>query len=995
MDFENDSFVDAFAVVYLELDDRAPPTAYFREAISSIVIKAIHSILATLSRHRGREILAPETILTKYFISCIARLCHERKHVKGICFETLFDIIGDFLTSYLSFVSRGAFSFSSGLYTQCESSELQSESCQSPLLFLLIDSLHSNSSVIDSTCALIGDKPEKSDCLLPHLNYADISAAFEELGLRLLREADFESGPVPLVMSQLLYDLRSKVRDTSIDDKNLMDYLLCLEYLSSVVVQGNKRPIANLIVRLSNWSSSTSDLDNGRGKAIERLTFLGPFLAPSLFADDDTSVAIHSFPNGESSDTEVQANQQGLRFLLDMIWAKQLTIVKNLLVPMATRSHTLSFLSDALRLNAIRGQIHFEEGLLAREGFMLNLSVVFLRLCAPVNQVQVGTLYLFSPHCRLLVEGKTRIDGSEQSLTAFTNDLSGRFENAPSFSTECFYLTAWALHLGFVSSIRKYRRRQRVISDLDRSIRKLDQTLKHAVANGYPEDHIHRLERMLKQAKQELSCQQRARFCSETILMHVNLLQSVSRYYGSLCQFLMRLAECDPVTCVSASQTTPKLFAFLPEFFVEDIADFLLFIVGHFSSAVGSVIDAQSFPALASFLLFVICHSSFIRNPYLVSKFVEILSFWNPMRSGSRNSYNDLVKVHPLANTHLVNALIQFYVNIESTGASSEFYDKFSIRFNISVIFISLWKEGFLKPRFLQEANGNPMLFTKFTNRMINDMSFLLEEALDGLKKVKELQALETDNNRSNRLTRQQQMSSANELATYERQVRSYLTLANQTVNLLFNLTTEIKEPFLRPEIVRKLAAMLDFNLVQLCGPRCKNLKVRNPESYGWEPKRLLSRIIAIYTHLDTDDDRFATSIADDERSYSPELFTATQELVARHGIQSPEKLAQFSALSEKVKRLRAEKSQAEINYGDAPAEFCDTLMNTLMSDPVMLPGSRSIVDRSTIIMHLLNSETDPFNRQPLSEADLIPCKFAHSSLPAHSPSSNSRFNYH
>lgn len=70
---------------------------------------------------------------------------------------------------------------------------------------------------------------------------------------------------------------------------------------------------------------------------------------------------------------------------------------------------------------------------------------------------------------------------------------------------------------------------------------------------------------------------------------------------------------------------------------------------------------------------------------------------------------------------------------------------------------------------------------------------------------------------------------------------------------------------------------------------------------------------------------------------------------------------------------MQAENNQAEIDYSDAPNEFCDTLMDTLMSDPVMLPSSHSVVDRRTIVMHLLNSETDPFNRQPLTEAELIP----------------------
>lgn len=45
-----------------------------------------------------------------------------------------------------------------------------------------------------------------------------------------------------------------------------------------------------------------------------------------------------------------------------------------------------------------------------------------------------------------------------------------------------------------------------------------------------------------------------------------------------------------------------------------------------------------------------------------------------------------------------------------------------------------------------------------------------------------------------------------------------------------------------------------------------------------------------------------------------------------------------------------------------------DPLMDTLMDDPVVLPSSGKVMDRSVIMRHLLNSNTDPFNRQPLSE---------------------------
>lgn len=49
--------------------------------------------------------------------------------------------------------------------------------------------------------------------------------------------------------------------------------------------------------------------------------------------------------------------------------------------------------------------------------------------------------------------------------------------------------------------------------------------------------------------------------------------------------------------------------------------------------------------------------------------------------------------------------------------------------------------------------------------------------------------------------------------------------------------------------------------------------------------------------------------------------------------------------------------------------------MDTLMEDPVKLP-SGIVMDKAVIIRHLLNSATDPFSRQPLSEDMLTPSKY-------------------
>jgi len=47
--------------------------------------------------------------------------------------------------------------------------------------------------------------------------------------------------------------------------------------------------------------------------------------------------------------------------------------------------------------------------------------------------------------------------------------------------------------------------------------------------------------------------------------------------------------------------------------------------------------------------------------------------------------------------------------------------------------------------------------------------------------------------------------------------------------------------------------------------------------------------------------------------------------------------------------------------------------MFSIMEDPVILPTSKIIIDRSTIRSHLLSDPNDPFNRVPLKIEDVLP----------------------
>nr|XP_046223628.1 LOW QUALITY PROTEIN: ubiquitin conjugation factor E4 B-like [Oncorhynchus gorbuscha] len=433
---------------------------------------------------------------------------------------------------------------------------------------------------------------------------------------------------------------------------------------------------------------------------------------------------------------------------------------------------------------------------------------------------------------------------------------------------------------------------------------------------------------------------------------HLSIVPGCRRYIRRL----RAIRELNSTT-LPLNPEIPKSFAALPEFYIEDVAKFLLFVV-LYEPCVQNIV---------TFLVVFICSQNYIRNPYLIAKLVEVLFVTNPAVQPRTQRFSEMMENHQLSVKHLVPALMKFYTDVEHTGATSEFYDKFTIRYHISTIFKSLWQNMGHHGTFLEEFNSGKQ-FVRYINMLINDTTFLLDESLESLKRIHEVQEEMKNKEQWNQLPRDQQQSRQSQLTQDERVSRSYLALATETVDMFHILTKQVQKPFLRPELGPRLAAMLNFNLQQLCGPKCRDLKVENPEKYGFEPKKLLDQLTDIYLQLDCA--RFAKAIADDQRSYSRELFEEVISKMKKAGIKSTITIEKFKLLSEKVEEIVARNSQSEMDYSEAPDEFKDPLMDTLMTDPVILP-SGNIMDRAIILRHLLNSPTDPFNRQPLNESML------------------------
>ncbi|XP_070161316.1 ubiquitin conjugation factor E4 B-like isoform X2 [Polyergus mexicanus] len=717
----------------------------------------------------------------------------------------------------------------------------------------------------------------------------------------------------------------------------------------------NIHPICRLITIQAQFLPDV--MSSAAGRELSRTSLLGPFLSALVSAKMQSKLLEGIFnKNPVTNKLMTQTLQLGLentRMLLHNIFD---TILAN----SSCRDATLAYLAAFLRHNEKRAQIQMEDGpSLAGDGFMLNLLSILQMLSVKIKLDTVDPLYPFHPSNFVEIKNDTRLKLTLQEVAEWQKHLDSTHKwTEPNFPTQCWFLTLYCHHIALLPALQNYRRKLYALENLQKMLDELQAT-EFQWEDGPLAEHNKDL---IKQCKQQLKQLVTFKLCAEVgwALIGPIFLRRCLRFYISVAEFLLSL-----LTQTAPDNSLPEFplpqevmckFTALPEWYIEDIMEFLLFTF----EFCPTWFDIDISP-LITLLLVVVCTPHCIRNPHLIAKIIKVLyKIQVGVYTRETETFGHKFMAHSISKTFLASYLLKFYTDVEIININSEFEDKFTVCYHISVILNSLWHSPIHRASIVNESN-NGKHFVKFINILMNDIIFLLEEVLEHLNYILELEEFTIP---WNAISQEQQQWIMTQLAENEEKVRFSLKLVKEIVAMFHYLTVDIKEPFLRPELVGRLCAMLNFNLQQFCGPKYKNL--RKLKEYGWQPKKLFSQLIDIYLHLDCDN--FVAALASDEHLFCNELFTDAANELERSGIKTMTEIESFVALAERA-AIIARDNRAR---GDVPEEFRDPLMDTLMEDPVKLP-SGIVVDKAVIIRHLFNSATDPFNRQPLSEEMLVP----------------------
>lgn len=701
---------------------------------------------------------------------------------------------------------------------------------------------------------------------------------------------------------------------------------------------------------------------------IEKHTLLGPFFRISPL---QTEVTTTYFSGPRTIDRGAIKNAQNALQITINTHQLDLRDIVNAFIRASTeaRNRLLDWFAYIMNTNHKRRAMQVNPKEVASDGFMMNVTVVLDFLCEPfmdstfskIDRIDVG---YFRRSPRVDIKEETKLNADQAESDQF---YSQKLDGTSNFISEVFFLTLAAHHYGTEATNSKLKNLDKDIKFYEKHLKALEAERQKFVNSP---QQLAIFEIGVRRHVDVLEKAMSLKYAIEGCLLDEKMQGRSLQFMRYVCVWLLRVAsqsdyKPDKPLQLPLPKEQPEAFKCLPEYALQDIVDNFKFVFRYVPQIILSAIGDEMIALCLTFLE----SSEYVRNPYLKSMLVSLLysGTW-PTYHLRKGVLGDALTGSPFANKYLLHAVMKFYIECESTGAHTQFYDKFNIRYEIFQIIKCVWSNDFYKDQLGRQSQVDRQFFVRFVNLLLNDATYVLDEALSKFPKIHDLQ-IELRENKS--LAQEDRQKKEEELASLENQATSYMQLANETVGMMKLFTKALCDSFTLPEIVARLAGMLDFNLDMLVSPKSQNLKVENADKYHFNPKTLLPDLVDIFLNLGGAQS-FVEAVASDGRSYKAETFARASDIMTRRGMKAKEDLEAWNELIDRIAKTKEELDQAELDFGEIPEEFEDPLMGILMNDPVILP-SKSIVDRSTIVQHLLSVELDPFTRVPMKIEDVIP----------------------
>lgn len=447
----------------------------------------------------------------------------------------------------------------------------------------------------------------------------DMGAAY--LGHMLIGTNDFEQSLPRLFLNQFI--------DRFIDDgladilqqavKNIVttvralkdneDYQPCVRAMSYLV---SFNPMCKIITNLPDWNPA-----HATARSMEMLSILGPFFSRATgLPDTDTSIPTKYFSSngmvatidpeddqwiGSRNQGDVQSAQSMLRdastALVSQIHTLILVIIKS---GPESKAKMIEYLARCITLNFDRSKMRVDRTLVSTDGFLNNIFKVCLKLTDPIMNPPYAKLSLidpcyliFSEHLKLAAETKINVDQAHCDSLWQQWKIANPSRTA-NFVTEIFFFTLSYAHFGFISTIKRYLDQAKEAGELRKHVANLKQSEASGAWASLP-PHVLMMHRaQLQKFEAQLDLAIGTKLAVESALFDKGTFDLLIQFYNLVMVWVFKMATGNIDNSINFYQVSkgatfglqlfpilePTMeFKSLPEWIIEDICEFYLFIL--------------------------------------------------------------------------------------------------------------------------------------------------------------------------------------------------------------------------------------------------------------------------------------------------------------------------------------------------------------------------------------------------------------------------------
>ena len=438
--------------------------------------------------------------------------------------------------------------------------------------------------------------------------------------------------------------------------------------------------------------------------AIEKSTILGPFFRISPLQPEVTMVY---FAGPRTMDqARIRSSQSALQMTLNT-HQSDLRAIINAFVRAGSLAKTrvLDWFAYTMNCNHKRRALQVDNREVSSDGFMMNVTVVLDYLCEPFMDStfsKIGRIDVdyFRKKPRLDIKEETKLNADQARSDAF---YANRLDGEANFITEIFFLTLAAHHYGSEATNAKMKNLDKDIKFYNKNLAAMENE-RHKLAHR--PDQLRQLDAALIKYTAVLEKAMSLRFSIEGVLLDDKMQARSLQFMRYVTVWLLSVASQseyrpDRPLKLPLLAEQPEAFRCLPEYALQDVVDNFKFAFRYVPRVVMSAVGEELVALCITFLE----SSEYIKNPYLKSSLVSLLFHGTfPTYHLKNGVLGDIMTNTKLANDHLLHAVMKFYIECESTGASSQFYDKFNIRYEIFQVIKAVWTNDHYKQQLTQSS---------------------------------------------------------------------------------------------------------------------------------------------------------------------------------------------------------------------------------------------------------------------------------------------------